>query len=202
VIRRLTLPIILSLAAVAPGLCVAQAGAPGATQTSPPAPDSIAVVGNRRNSAVTVIQISGLVPGRALNYRDVQRAIQALYTSGQFDDVAMTQSRTQGGKNVLVIRVHERPQLVKWAMRGVQRLPEHSVRDKVTLAEGRPLDLASVERSRARIDSLYHARGYYLEHAKPPCASSSTSTKAAASRSHRWISRATRISPMRKSRRR
>ncbi|PYO74688.1 MAG: outer membrane protein assembly factor BamA [Gemmatimonadetes bacterium] len=167
VIRRLTLPIILSLAAVAPGLCVAQAGAPGATQTSPPAPDSIAVVGNRRNSAVTVIQISGLVPGRALNYRDVQRAIQALYTSGQFDDVAMTQSRTQGGKNVLVIRVHERPQLVKWAMRGVQRLPEHSVRDKVTLVEGRPLDLASVERSRARIDSLYHARGYYLEHAKP-----------------------------------
>ena len=166
-IRRLTLPIILSLAAVAPGLCVAQAGAPGATQTSPPAPDSIAVVGNRRNSAVTVIQISGLVPGRALNYRDVQRAIQALYTSGQFDDVAMTQSRTQGGKNVLVIRVHERPQLVKWAMRGVQRLPEHSVRDKVTLAEGRPLDLASVERSRARIDSLYHARGYYLEHTKP-----------------------------------
>ena len=166
-IRRLTLPIILSLAAVAPGLCVAQAGAPGATQTSPPAPDSIAVVGNRRNSAVTVIQISGLVPGRALNYRDVQRAIQALYTSSQFDDVVMTQSRTAGGKNVLVIRVHERPQLVKWAMRGVQRLPEHSVRDKVTLAEGRPLDLASVERSRARIDSLYHARGYYLEHAKP-----------------------------------
>jgi len=167
VIRRLTLSIFLSLAAVAPGLCVAQAGAPGATQTSPPAPDSIAVVGNRRNSAVTVIQISGLVPGRALNYRDVQRAIQALYTSSQFDDVAMTQSRTQGGKNVLVIHVHERPQLVKWAIRGVQRLPEHSVRDKVTVAEGRPLDMASVARSRARIDSLYHAQGYYLERAKP-----------------------------------
>ncbi len=170
-IRRLTLAIFLSLAAVAPGLCVAQAGgrgaAPGVTQTSPPAPDSIAVVGNRRNSLVTVIQISGLVPGRALNYRDVQRAIQALYTSGQFDDVAMTQSRIAGGKNVLVIRVHERPQLVKWALRGVERLPEHSVRDKVTVAEGRPLDLASVERSRARIDSLYHAKGYYLERAKP-----------------------------------
>jgi len=167
VTRRLTLSIFLSLAAVAPGLCVAQAGAPAATQTSPPAPDSIAVVGNRRNTAITVIQISGLVPGRALNYREVQRAIQALYTSGQFDDVAMTQSRTQGGKNVLVIHVHERPQLVKWAIRGVQRLSEHSVRDKVALAEGRPLDIASVERARARIDSLYHARGYYLERAKP-----------------------------------
>jgi len=41
------------------------------------------------------------------------------------------------------------------------------VRDKVTLAEGRPLDPANVERARARIDSLYHARGYYLERTKP-----------------------------------
>jgi outer membrane protein insertion porin family len=56
---------------------------------------------------------------------------------------------------------------VKWAIRGVSRLPEHSVRDKVALGEGRPLELASVERSRARIDSLYHARGYYLARAKP-----------------------------------
>src|SRR5439155_5238763 len=155
-IRRLTLPIVLSLAAVAPGLCAAQAGgATGAAVPGPtaqtPVPDSIAVVGPRRNSAISIIQISGLVPGRAINYRDVQRAIQALYTSGQFDDVAVTQTQA-GGKNVLVIRVHERPLLVKWAIRGVQRLSEHSVRDKVTLAEGRPLDPAGVERGRARID--------------------------------------------------
>jgi outer membrane protein insertion porin family len=170
VIRRLTFPFLLSLAAVAPRLCAAQAGAGGATPASfptPPPPDSIAVVGARRNNAISVIQISGLVPGRSLNYRDIQRAIQALFTSGQFDDVAMTQSRTAEGKNVLVIHVHERPQLLRWAIRGVQRLPEHSVRDKVVLAEGRPLDMASVERARARIDSMYHAQGYYLERTKP-----------------------------------
>jgi len=56
------------------------------------------VVGPRRNSSVSVIQISGLAPGRALNYRDVQRAIQALYASGQFDNVAVTQTQV-GGKN-------------------------------------------------------------------------------------------------------
>jgi outer membrane protein insertion porin family len=89
-----------------------------------------------------------------------------LYASGQFDDVAITQEKA-GGKNVLVIRVHERPLLVKWAIRGVQRLAEHSVRDKVALAEGRPLDRSAVERGRARIDSLYHAQGYYLERTKP-----------------------------------
>src|SRR5262249_16894594 len=165
---RLTLPFLLSLAAAAPGLCAAQVGgaAGSALNTQAPVPDSIAVVGSRRNTPISVIQISGLVPGHPINYRDVQRAIQALYNSGQFDDVAITQTE-EAGRTVVVIHVHERPLLVKWAIRGVERLPEHSVRDKVTLAETRPLDLAAVERTRARIDSFYHAQGYYLAHAKP-----------------------------------
>jgi outer membrane protein insertion porin family len=132
-----------------------------------PVPDSIAVVGNKRNSAIAVIQLSGLVAGRALNYRDVQRAIQSLYGSGQFDDVSITQTQAPNGKNVLVITVKERPQLVRWAVRGVQRLSEGSVRDKVQLAEGRPLDPAAVERARVRIDSMYHAQGYYLAQTRP-----------------------------------
>ena len=166
-ISRFTLPFFLNLAAAAPGLCAAQAGvAGGAGAAQTPVPDSIAVVGSRRNNPTAVIQISGLVPGHAINYRDVQRALQALYGSGQFADVSITQTQA-GGKNVLVIHVHERPLLVKWAIRGVQRLSEHSVRDKVALAEGRPLDPAGVERARARIDSLYHAQGYYLARTKP-----------------------------------
>ena len=168
-ISRFTLPFFLSLAAAAPGLCAAQAGVAGgagAAQTQTPVPDSIAVVGSRRNNPTAVIQISGLAPGHAINYRDIQRALQALYGSGQFADVSITQTQA-GGKNVLVIHVHERPLLVKWAIRGVERLSEHSVRDKVALAEGRPLDPAGVERGRARIDSLYHAQGYYLARTKP-----------------------------------
>ncbi len=162
-IRRLTLPLSLSLAVLAPGLCVAQ----GEGIAPPPVPDSIAVVGQKRNSPTAVVQLSGLVAGRPINYRDVQRAIQALYGSGQFDDVSITQTETPAGKNVLVIHVRERPQLIKWALRGVQRLAEGSVRDKVVMVEGRPLDPAGVERSRARIDSLYHAQGYYLARTKP-----------------------------------
>src|SRR4029077_19831045 len=109
----------LSLAAITPGLCAAQSGGGGATGTGAasvtaqtPVPDSIAVVGSKRNSPISIIQISGLIPGHAINYRDVQRAIQALYSSGQFDEVAMTQTQTAVGKNVLVIHVHERPLLV------------------------------------------------------------------------------------------
>src|SRR5436305_1518759 len=64
----------------------------------------------------------------------------------------------------VIVRVRERPILVKWAVRGVSRLSEGSVRDKAQLAEGRPLDPAALARGRGRIDSLYRAEGYYLAH--------------------------------------
>src|SRR5438445_3804556 len=73
---------------------------------------------------------------------------------------------TAGGRQVLVVRLHERPILVKWAVRGVSRVSEGSVRDKAQLAEGRPVDPAAVARARGRIDSLYRAQGYYLAQVK------------------------------------
>ena len=158
---RLAPVLVLSLAVLAPRPCDAQGeGTPVLT------PDSIAVQGARRNTTVTVLQTSGLLPGRPIAYKDIQRAILALYATGQYDDVQVAQSQT-GGKTVVLIRVHERPVLVKWAVRGVQRLGERSVRDKVQLTEGRPIDPAAVAHSRARIDSLYRAQGFYLAHAKP-----------------------------------
>jgi len=119
----------------------------------------------RRVERKQVLDQSALTPGRPLGYRDVQRAIQALYATGQFDDVRVTQD-TARGRQILVVRLHERPILLKWAVRGVSRLSEGSVRDKAQLAEGRPLDLAAVARARGRIDSLYRAQGYYLAQVK------------------------------------
>jgi outer membrane protein insertion porin family len=160
VIRRLTVGFLLSVAALAPRPCDAQGG--GGV-----APDSIAVEGNRRNSTASIRQNSELVPGRALTYRDVQRTIHTLYATGQFNDVRIEERRTADGRIILVIRVRERPLLARWTLRGVTDIRERTVREKVQLDEGRPLDPAAVERSRARIDSLYRSRGYYLAKTSP-----------------------------------
>ncbi len=112
-----------------------------------------------------MLQESGLAIGRPIGYRDVQRAIQALYGTGQYDDVRVSQD-TGNGRQLLVIALHERPVLIKWAVRGVNRLSERSVKEKVQLVEGRPIDLAAVARARGRIDSLYRAQGYYLAQVK------------------------------------
>ncbi len=157
-LRIRLLGVFLTCSALAAGALHAQEPA-----APPPAPvlDSVAVEGNVRLSVQQVIVNSGLLVGQPTNYRDIQRAITALFRTGQYDNVAIAQGDDPGGKVVLVIRVTERPLLTRWTVKGVEQLSEHSVKERVKLAEGRPLDRAAVERSRAGIDSMYHAQGYY-----------------------------------------
>ena len=130
------------------------------TAAPPPLVDSITVEGNQRLTTSQVIATSGLLPHAVVNYRDVQRAITALFRTGQFDDVSVDQ-RVVGGRLILALIVKERPLLEKWSVRGVLRVPEGDVRERVKLIEGRPIDRAAVARGRAGIDSLYKRQGYY-----------------------------------------
>jgi outer membrane protein insertion porin family len=143
-------------------------GAPAAlvAQDAPtPAVDSIVVEGNQRLTPSQIIGSSGIVLHQPINYRDIQRAITALFRTGQFDDVLVEQ-RNAGPRLILVIRVKERPVLEKWAVRGVNRLSEGEVKGRVHLTEGRPLDRNAVEQARAGIDSLYKHQGYYASQVK------------------------------------
>lgn len=154
----------LTRAVLAFALLAALPGVARAQDPGPPAPpvlDSIAVEGNIRLTTQQVIGTSGLVRGQPTNYRDLQRALTALFRTGQFDDVAVRQGEDSTGRVVLVLVVRERPLLVRWTIKGVDRLSERSVKERVRLSEGRPIDRAAIERGRAGIDSMYHAQGYY-----------------------------------------
>lgn len=131
----------------------------GQDLASPPV-DSLVVEGNHRLTAAQVLGTSGLVLHQPVTYRDIQRAITALFQTGQFDDVRIEQRESEG-LLILVIIVRERPILSGWSLLGVRQLPEHSVRDRVTLVVGRPLDRSAVARSRAAIDSVYADQGYF-----------------------------------------
>ncbi|MGH7570026.1 MAG: outer membrane protein assembly factor BamA [Gemmatimonadales bacterium] len=158
-IGRLSLLFAVASVVLAPRAARAQGAPP--TPPVPPTPDSIAVEGAYRVARATVVQASGLTTGHPLTYRDLQRAIQTLYATGQYDDVAIAAAQA-AGRQVLVIRLRERPVVLSWTVRGVTRLGEGAVKDKTQVIEGRPIDPAAVERSRARVDSLYRAKGYSL----------------------------------------
>jgi outer membrane protein insertion porin family len=122
--------------------------------------DSIAVLGNTRVPTAGVLATAGLSTGKPISYRDIQRAVQALYATGQYEDIRMLQG-VANGKGVLEIELLERPLLSGWSVRGVDKLSEGSVRGKIKLVPLRPYDPAAIARARASIDSLYRAKGFY-----------------------------------------
>lgn len=131
----------------------------GQDLASPPV-DSLVVEGNKRLTEAQIVGTSGLILHQPVTYRDIQRAITALYQTGQFDDVRIEQRGTEA-LLTLVIVVQERPILSGWSLLGVQQLPQGAVKDRVTLVTGRPLDRSALARSRASIDSAYADRGYF-----------------------------------------
>jgi outer membrane protein insertion porin family len=131
-----------------------------------PRADSIAVAGNARVSSQQVLTTVGILPGSNVNYRDIQRAVSALYRTGQFDDVTVRQEIV-GGRSILTFEVKERPILAGWSVRGAEKVSAADVRERVRLLEGRPIDRAALARATASIDSLYRDRGYYTAEVTP-----------------------------------
>jgi outer membrane protein insertion porin family len=154
-------------------LCLAAASAPALAQDTPlgscAVPDSIAIRGNEHTDEATIRGDAGLVAGANLNYRDVQRALRAVFATGQFDDVKIEcmPASGQGGKTILAIVVKERPILSDVRIEGVDRVSKKSVRERIEIPEARPLNPALVTRAVERIDSLYEANGYYLARVRP-----------------------------------
>ena len=130
-------------------------------------PDTIVFRGATRATDATLRGEAGLVPG-PVNYRALERAIRALYATGQFDDVQAACDLAPDGKRASVIfDLKERPLLGAVDVSGTDRVSRGEVRDRVDLLIGKPLDPAQVSRAVQRIDSLYQASGYYLAEVKP-----------------------------------
>jgi outer membrane protein insertion porin family len=129
--------------------------------------DTVVVEGNRRISTASIVATAAIPLRVPIGFREIQRAIRALYTTGQFDDVRLQREDAPDGTETLVVTVKERPLLARATVRGVEKLAERSVRDRLELPAGRPLDPGQVVRAVQRIDSLYEAEGYYLANVKP-----------------------------------
>ena len=127
-------------------------------------PDSIVVEGNLRTTNDQILSDAELATGVALNFKSVQRAIKQLYATGNFSDVQVG-CRVHDGPPTLatiVVKVAERPILGDVDVVGGDRIPTRTLKDKVDLLIGRPVDAALVARTKQRLDSIYEAAGYYL----------------------------------------
>ena len=125
-------------------------------------PDSVVFRGNQRISETMLRGDAGISPGTALSFPVLQRAIKNLYATGQFEDIGTACTVGVNGKAILTFDVKERPILSDVDVTGPDRVSLNSVKDRVDLLVGRPVDPNQVAHSVARIDSLYEAEGYPL----------------------------------------
>lgn len=141
----------------------AQAQAPGPCAT----PDSVLITGNNRVKTPTVLADIGITKGDTLNFRVLQRAIRNLYATGQFDNVQLSCRIEADNRASVIFKLSERPLLGHFSVAGENVVSEGSLRDKIELLSGKPIDPAQVAKAVSRIDSLYEAKGYYLASVKP-----------------------------------
>ncbi len=131
-------------------------------------PDSIAVRGNVRLPTSGVRTDAGVAAGDTLNYRTVQRAIKALYATGQFSDVKiLCDFSATTSRATLIFEVKENPLVGTVTVRGNNVVKRADLTDRIEFFSGQPLDAGRVSRSVQRIDSLYQSEGYYLAKVKP-----------------------------------
>ncbi|HUQ47795.1 MAG TPA: outer membrane protein assembly factor BamA [Gemmatimonadaceae bacterium] len=150
---------LLAIMAAGSSAFAQETGGPGACTT----PDTVMIAGNSRVSDATIRASAGLPARTTLNFRDVQRAIKALFTTGQFEDVQISCSVPPASpKPSLMITVRERPLVSAVTVTGPERVSSKDVKDRLTLATNKPLDPAALALAVERADSLYNAKGYYL----------------------------------------
>lgn len=121
--------------------------------------DSIAVIGNERLSTPTIVGTLGFQAGSQTTYREIQRSIKTLWTTGQFNDIIVRAEGNPGEPVVLVLEVEERDILRRITIAGLENADEETVRDTTGLRTGQPLSPAKVLAAREFIRSELSKEG-------------------------------------------
>jgi outer membrane protein insertion porin family len=100
--------------------------------------DSVVVEGNVRLQGQSIVGLFGVQPGDEIDYRDVQRGLKALLSSGQFRDVQVSAPEDRPG--VLVLRVEEEARVRRVVINGLENVSPREVRDTTNLEAGLPLN--------------------------------------------------------------
>jgi outer membrane protein insertion porin family len=119
--------------------------------------DSIVVEGNQRIQSQSIIGLFGVQPPEEINYRDVQRGMKVLLSSGEFRDIEIRAPEDRPG--VLLIRVEEEARIRSVIFNGLERVPARTVRDTTNLEAGFALNRQRIFDAKAFIRSELVGQG-------------------------------------------
>ncbi|MFC1575281.1 outer membrane protein assembly factor BamA [Gemmatimonadota bacterium] len=106
--------------------------------------DSIEVVGNRRLVVPTIVGTLGFQAGSQVTYREIQKGIKNLFSTGQFSDVVIRARGAPGEPVILIVEVTEQDVVQRITIAGLEHVNERTVRDTTGLRTGLPYSPARV----------------------------------------------------------
>jgi outer membrane protein insertion porin family len=132
----------------------------GAANAAPPngglTASSIVVQGNRRIDADTVRSYFKAAPGEHLDSAKIDAALKALYATGLFQDVRISQS---DGK--VIVTVVEAPVINKISFEGNFRIKDEQLLEEIQSKERGALSRAKVQSDTQRIIEIYQRNGRF-----------------------------------------
>jgi outer membrane protein insertion porin family len=149
--------IVLSLAAVSLTAGIAHAQTLNAQNVN-----SIVVEGNRRVEASTVRSYFKAGPGGRLDAQIIDDAYKALYATGLFQDVHISQS---GGR--IVVTLVENPVINRIAFEGNKKVKEDQLKLEIQSKERGTLSRATVQSDVQRLVEVYRRGGRFDVHIEP-----------------------------------
>jgi outer membrane protein insertion porin family len=130
------------------------ASAPALAQSA--GESQIVVEGNRRVEAETIRSYFKLGPGERLDAAKIDSALKALYSSGLFQDIRISQS---GGR--LLVTVVEAPVIDRLAFEGNSKLKDEQLQQEIQSKARGTLSKATVQADVTRIIEVYHRNGRF-----------------------------------------
>jgi outer membrane protein insertion porin family len=142
-------------------LGIGVAGLPAGASFAAPAEtnltaSNIVVEGNRRVEADTIRSYFKLAPGERLDAAKIDAALKALYGTGLFQDVRISQSG-----NKVIVTVVEAAVINKIAFEGNHRLKDEQILQEIQSKERGALSRATVQADVQRIIEIYQRNGRF-----------------------------------------
>src|ERR1700722_1872854 len=135
---------------------VASFAAPAARAQAEQGATSIVVEGNRRVEADTIRAYFKVPPGESIDAAKIDSALKALYASGLFQDIRISQS---GGR--LVVTVVEAPVIDRLAFEGNSKIKDEQLQQEIQSKARGTLSRAAVQADVTRILEVYHRNGRF-----------------------------------------
>jgi outer membrane protein insertion porin family len=120
----------------------------------------IEVEGNRNASKTLILSLSAIRIGEALASQQVQETIKRLYALDIFASVKI-EAEPQTGGATIYIHVTELPKLTKIEFKGLDKVSEKDLKEKLGLAVGGYISPNLAHNAKQKILGIYAEKGYF-----------------------------------------